>query len=52
MKINKKLANGIKISNGDLEMIVAVRKPNAETKIIQSIYFKGTAKDFSSKKNI
>ncbi len=49
MKINKKLADGIKISNGDLEMVIAVRKPNANTKITHALYFKGVAADFRRK---
>ncbi len=50
MKVNEKVADGIKISNGDLEMVIAIRKPNVDTKIIQSIYFKGKAKDFKTNK--
>ena len=49
MKPNEELADGIKISNGDLEMVIAVRKPNINCKITQAIYFKGRAKDFKRK---
>ena len=39
MKINKKLADGLLISTKDFDYAKAVRKPNAETDILQEFWF-------------
>ena len=46
MKINTELADGVVIYTKDFELVKAVRRPNADTKIIQQFYFKGKAKTF------
>jgi len=46
MEIKKEVANGIQISGDDFEMVMAVRKPNADVEIIREIWFKGKAKNF------
>ena len=45
MKIDKKIAEGVIIDGKDFELVVAERKPNADTKIIREFWFKGKAKD-------
>jgi len=49
MKLNKKLAKGIHIVGDDFEKVVAVRKPDADTKIIRQIYVKTTARRLKKK---
>ena len=50
MKINEEIATcEFHIKNGETEIIGAVRKPNADTKITHAFYFKGLAKDFRGK---
>jgi len=46
MKINKQLAQGVHIVGDDYEYVEAVRKPNADTKIIKQVWVVGKAKDF------
>ena len=50
MKINTKLAKGIHVVGDDFEKIVAVRKPNADTKITWEIKVKCRAKELQSPK--
>ena len=40
MEINKKLAKGIHIVGDDFEKVIAIRKPNADTKIKFQIWVK------------
>ena len=40
MKINKKLAKGIHIVGDDFEKVIAIRKPDADTKIKFQIWVK------------
>jgi len=49
MKINENLATGILLQGKDFVFIKAVRKPNADCKISQEIWFKGKAKHFQKK---
>lgn len=44
MKLNKKLASGIHVATPEFEYIKAVKKPNADTKIIREWWFVGKAK--------
>jgi len=44
MKVNEKLASGIVITGEDIMYAKAFKKPNANTQIIQEIWFKGTVK--------
>ena len=45
MDVKKKVATGIKISGEDFEYVCAVRKPNADTKIMREFWFKGKVKN-------
>jgi hypothetical protein len=49
MRINDN-AEGIHIKTKDFEKVIAVRIPNADTKIVQEFWFKGKAKCFQKKK--
>jgi len=42
MKVNEELANGIIITGDNITYAKAVRKPDANTDIIQEFWFKGT----------
>ncbi len=42
MKINEEKANGIVISGDNIVYAKAIRKPNANTNIIQEMWFKGS----------
>lgn len=44
MKIDIRLAKGIHVVGEDYEYVMAVRKPNADTKIIKEVWFKGKVK--------
>lgn len=46
MRINQELAKGVVIVGDDFEMVRAVRKPNADTRITQEVWFKGKAGKF------
>lgn len=50
MELNKKLAKGVHVVGDDYEFIKAVRRPNVNTKITHSFYFKGKASFFKKKK--
>ena len=49
MRINKELADGILVIGKDYQYVKAVKKPNANTNIIQEVWFKGKAKNFQSR---
>jgi len=49
MRINDN-GEGIHIKTKDFERVIAVRRPNADTKIIQEFWFKGKAKHFQKEK--
>jgi len=52
MKINEEQANGIIITGDNLIYAKAIKKPNANTNIIQEMWFKGSprkAKELLSK---
>ena len=51
MKINDN-AIGIIIKGEDCEYVKAIRKPNADCKISQEVWFSGKAKHFQKKKEV
>lgn len=42
MNINENIANGIVITGNNIVYAKAIKKPNANTEIIQEIWFKGS----------
>ena len=42
MEINENIANGIVITGDNIVYAKAIKKPNANTEIIQEIWFKGS----------